>query len=243
MAIAAIAPMFASLLQPRWVRSLDDTPLLARCRAGAATRAELRSFVCQQRHYSRHFTRYVAALMASLTDEEDRRALTSNLFEEMGLAGHGSVPHAELYRDMMRTMGIGLDEEAPSPATQELVRTMLECCTSARPMVGLGALCLGAEAIVPHVYSTIVAGFTAIGEPRERLAFFLLHIDEDDKHAETMFAILHRHLKDDPDSRLDLEYGAGRAIAARTAFFSAIVDGHGHGHGHGHGQRNARSAA
>ena len=89
-------------------------------------------------------------------------------------------------------------------------------------MVGLGALCLGAEAIVPHVYSTIISGFESVREAPENLAFFAIHIDADDAHAVTMRRIIERELARSPQGRVDLEYGAYRAIAARVAFFDAI---------------------
>jgi pyrroloquinoline quinone (PQQ) biosynthesis protein C len=110
------------------------------------------------------------------------------------------------------------------PATQALIETMLECCRNARPMVGLGALCLGAEAIVPEVYSTILNGFDAVREPRENLHFFTIHVSDDDEHARTMRNIILRELSNNSRSRYDLEYGAARAFDARVEFFEAISE-------------------
>jgi pyrroloquinoline quinone (PQQ) biosynthesis protein C len=224
MTIVRIDELWSSLLRPSWIDALDDTPFLTRCREGIATRDELATFVRQQCHYSRHFTRYLSALLANVTDEADRRDLVQNLFEEMGLGGLGNAPHAQIYRDMMRTMGVFLDDEPAFAETAALVDTMFECCRSSRPMVGLGALCLGAEAIVPHLYSTIVHGFEAIGEPREHLSFFLIHIDGDDDHARTMQRIILRELQQRPVGRVDLEYGAALAIAARVRFFEVLTE-------------------
>jgi pyrroloquinoline-quinone synthase len=223
MKIVGIDEHWSSILRSSWIDALDGTPFLTRCREGTATRDELATFVRQQCHYSRHFTRYLSALLANLTDEVDRRDLVQNLFEEMGLGGLGGVPHAQIYREMMRTMGVFLDDEPVFAETQALVDTMFECCRSPRPMVGLGALCLGAEAIVPHLYSTIVNGFEAVGEPREHLSFFLIHIDGDDDHARTMQRIIARELEQRPASRVDLEYGAALAIAARVQFFTVLT--------------------
>ena len=121
-------------------------------------------------------------------------------------------------------MNVALDEEAPTPETQDLVATMFECSGAKRPMVGLGALCLGAEAIVPHLYSQVVEGFVACGERRENLSFFEIHIEGDDEHAVTMRRIILRELERNPESRVDLEYGAARAITARVAFFRALSE-------------------
>jgi hypothetical protein len=160
--------------------------------------------------------------MANLEDEGDRRALTQNLWEEMGLGDDHATPHSQIYRNMMATMGIALEGEAPGRATLGLIDTMFDCCRSPNSMVGLGAICLGAEAIVPHVYSTVIEGFKGIGEPVEHLEFFSIHVSCDDEHAITMRAIIMRKLKADRRSRIDLDYGAAKALAARVAFFNAI---------------------
>jgi pyrroloquinoline quinone (PQQ) biosynthesis protein C len=224
MNVVDIGEGWSAYLQPSLIRTLDDTPFLTRCREGMATRDELNTFVRQQGHYSRHFTRYLSALLANLTEERDRYELVQNLFEEMGLGAFGNVPHSQIYRGMMEAMGLALDDEAPFAETLALIDTMLECASSRRKMIGLGALCLGAEAIVPHVYSTVVRGFDSIGEPRAHLSFFLIHIDGDDEHAVTMRRIIEREVERDPSSRVDLEYGAARAIGARTAFFRGLSE-------------------
>jgi pyrroloquinoline quinone (PQQ) biosynthesis protein C len=214
----------SSFVRKSWIEMLDRTPFLTRCREGIATREELHTYVRQQCHYSRHFTRYLSALLANVTDEHDRRELVQNLFEEMGLGAFGSVPHSQIYREMMDTMGVRLEEEAPFVETDALIGTMFECSGSKRAMVGLGALCLGAEAIVPHLYSTIVHAFEAIGEPTANLEFFRIHIEGDDEHAVTMRRIIQRELLRDATSRVDLDYGAARAIAARVAFFRGMTE-------------------
>ena len=208
------------LLKPEWLNSLRATSFLSRCRTGIVSRRELELFLKQHHYYSQHFTRYLCALISNLRNEHDRQELTKNLFDEMGL--FTGVSHAEIYRRMLLTILPAGNDVAVFPATQALIDTMLECCRNARPMVGLGALCLGAEAIVPEVYSTILNGFDAVREPRENLHFFTIHINDDDEHARTMRNIILRELSNNSRSRHDLEYGAARAFDARVEFFEAI---------------------
>jgi pyrroloquinoline quinone (PQQ) biosynthesis protein C len=222
MGAVSIDQSWDTLMKREWAQTLRHTAFLTRCRNGDATRVELRTFVRQQYFYSRHFTRYLNALLSNLPDERDRAALTQNLFEEMGLSG--GVPHTQIYRRMMLAMHVNADDGAVYPATQCLIDTMFDCARNSRPMVGLGALCLGAEAIVPVIYSDIVAGFEATGEPSENLEFFTIHIAGDDEHAITMRQIIYRELARDSASVLDLEYGAARAIGARISFFNAISE-------------------
>lgn len=210
------------LIDARWVQALDRTPFLARCRKGTVTSRELRSFVIQQQKYSSHFTRYLCALIANLPEDSDRLELTHNLFEEMGLGEMGSIPHSAIYRAMMKDLGIHPDEEETLPETEALIETMSAACRAEDPVVGLAALCLGAEAIVPHVYSQVVNGFESIGVPVETLRFFLIHIDGDDEHAVTLKGIIDRVLRGDPAKLARLRQTAHALLEARTRFFSAI---------------------
>ena len=201
---------------------LDQTVFLRRCRNSEASRAELNIFLVQQFHYSRHFTRYLCALLSNMVDEDDRRVLTENLFEEMGLGGVGDEPHAKIYRDMLHALGLSPVLNPPLPATTALAATMLHLCSNPDPMVGLGALCLGAEAIVPHVYRQILTGLLAAGFPEKHLRFFPLHIEGDDDHALTMKAILDRELQADPGRKETVMAAAAECVEKRAIFFEAI---------------------
>jgi pyrroloquinoline quinone (PQQ) biosynthesis protein C len=201
---------------------LDQTPFLTACRAGSIPRWELEFFLIQQYHYSRHFTRYLCALMANLHADEDRQALTENLFEEMGRGDLGLIPHSQIYRDMLRSLHLDPISSAPKRATVTLVETMLRLCASPEPMHGLGALCLGAEAIVPHIYSQVMMGLRARGFPEEHLTFFPLHIDGDDNHAITMKGIIDRELARSPEKLAPLQAAATKSISARIQFFEAL---------------------
>src|SRR5687767_2574663 len=130
------------------LKTLDQSLFLERCRDGAVTRAELTDFLVQQFHYSRHFTRYLCALLANLTNEGDRASLTENLFEEMGLGEEEQIPHSKIYRDMLTNLGLDPSRVPAYKETQELSETMLKLCSNEDWIIGLGALCLGAEAIV-----------------------------------------------------------------------------------------------
>ena len=222
MRIVELDSRWGDYLDPRWLAELDGTGFLRACRAGTVSAAELRSFVIQQQKYSQHFTRYLCALIANLTEDEDRRELTQNLFEEMGLGGLGNVPHSTLYRQMMAELDIRAEEERAFPETLALVSEMLNACRDENPLVGLAALCLGAEAIVPHVYSQIVHGFEAAGTPLEKLEFFRIHIEGDDEHAVTLRKIIDREVARDPLGLPQLQLTAARLIAARAEFFTAI---------------------
>lgn len=209
------------LVDPVWIAELDATPFLTRCRTGEITMDELRSFLAQQYFYSRHFTRYLCALLSNILDEKDRLALTDNLIDETGLGIDKGIPHSVLYRQMLERLGVNPQRHSVLPETQALIDTMFESCRNSNPVIGLGALCLGAEAIVSHLYAQIVQGFRAHGITENNLDFFHIHIACDDEHAETMREIILRGLTTQ-EQKLALKCAAQRAIAARARFFSAL---------------------
>jgi pyrroloquinoline-quinone synthase len=157
-----------------------------------------------------------------LSNELDRLALTKNLFEEMGLGDMGNEPHVKIYRDMLFALDLDPEMSPAFPETIALVSTMLRLCSAPNPIVGLGALCLGAEAIVPHVYAQILNGLVARGFPMQQLRFFPLHIDGDDDHALTMKGIIDRELSENPEQSVILAATAEDCIVQRARFFEAI---------------------
>jgi pyrroloquinoline-quinone synthase len=205
-----------------WLKQIIHTRFLRRCQNGQISREELNNFVQQHQIYSRCFIRFLAALLANIEDDDHRLALTQNLFDEMGMGDACNLPHSELYRNMMESMGLE-PTKTPLPSTQQLVDTMFECCKSPNYMVGLGALCLGAEGIVPHIYQRIVEGFLATGESLNKLYFFTLHIECDDEHSETMNKIINWQLQKSPSTLLDLNYSAEKMIKARIGFFEGLA--------------------
>ena len=200
-----------------------EHPFLQRCRTGTISLPRLKTYLVQQGHYSRHFTRYLCALMSNLPDNAQILALAENLFEELGLSDDSQIPHSVLYQTMLQRFDLNLERgPGPLPATTGLIRAMTEHCRDANPACGLGALCLGAEALVAPLYSAIIAGFAAHGFTGPEMAFFTIHIDCDDGHADTLRAIMVRAAEQDP-SQLEIMIAAGRALArARWDFFTDI---------------------
>ncbi|TDR73334.1 acyl-CoA synthetase (AMP-forming)/AMP-acid ligase II [Paludibacterium purpuratum] len=204
------------------IAKLQSHPFLTRCRAGQASLDELKYFLVQQGHYSGYFTRYLCAMMANLPSNVEVFELAENLFEELGFAGSDETPHYLLYRKMLTDFGLSLESPAPNPATLGLIDAMFAHCRDPQPSVGLAALCLGAEALVPAMYADIIAGFEAHGVEAETIRFFHLHVQCDDGHAETIENILVEMVEKD-SSQLEVIIAAGHALVdARRDFFTAV---------------------
>lgn len=204
------------------IERLRSHPFLRRCREGRVTLEELRIFLAQQGLYSSYFTRYLCAMMANLPSNDEVLALAENLFEELGLDPDSPQPHHLIYRTMLDRFGVRLGDAEPLPGTRLLIDSMFHHCRNQEPSAGLGALCLGAEALVPALYADLVAGFRACGATDPDIEFFLLHIECDDGHAETIRDIMVDIAHADP-AQLDTMLGAGSdLVEARRKFFDSI---------------------
>ena len=205
------------------VSRIGRHPFLRRCRDGMITEAELKRFLVQQGIYSSHFTRYLCALLGNLEENRHVELLAANLCEELGLTDESDIPHSRLYRDMLARFDLSLEQKKPSLGTRRLIDSMFDHCRDRRVARGLGALCLGAEALVPYIYTDLIKGFTSLGFPDQWVWFFHIHVGCDDAHADTMRAIMAEIASDDDDA-LALMLSSGTALVeARWGFFDSIV--------------------
>jgi pyrroloquinoline-quinone synthase len=202
---------------------LLDHPFMRRCGDGSITMSELERFLVQQGKYSAHFTRYLCALISGMSDPGDVLALAQNLSEELGFATDAGEPHSRMYARMLEEFGIRSERERVHPATQNLIDTMYMLCRQTGAVAGLGALCLGAEAIVPAFYSRIIQGFRSRGVNDAALQFFSIHVEEDDDHSATMYAILARKIQESPANEAAAIHAGELAIHARLRFLDSLA--------------------
>jgi len=200
-------------------------PFLLGCANGTVTLDELRSFLVQHGKYSRYFTRYLCALISQLDEGDDVLRLAENLAEELGFGADAQMrtPHSRIYADMLKDFGIDVDAQRINPETQNLIDTMFMLCRQPRGTAGLGAMCLGAEGLVPAVYGRIVEGFRRRGVDLRRLEFFSIHMECDDDHAATMYEILARQIEELPTCQITALNAGDIAVSARLRFFDALM--------------------
>ncbi|KPC33435.1 Uncharacterized protein ABJ99_2294 [Pseudomonas syringae pv. cilantro] len=209
-------------LRDDMIQQVSDHSFLVQCRAGTMPIERLKDFLVQQGKYSRHFTRYICQLMTHLEGDDDILAVFENLFEELGFGEVVEPTHSAMYRDMLRSFGLTLETQTTLPSTQHLIDTMMNFCKQPNGVYGLSALCLGAEAIVPHLYSDIVSGFAGQGVAAEKLRFFTVHIECDDGHADTLLAILSRLVIEKPSRFEIVRHAAFMMIKARLEFLDKL---------------------
>jgi pyrroloquinoline-quinone synthase len=198
-------------------------PFLQRCSNGTITRQELNNFLIQQGRYSQYFTRYLCALIANLENSQDVRRLLENLAEESGYDDESRKPHSQIYAEMMSDLGVDGSQVATLPETQFLIDSMFMLCRQRDSVSGLAAICLGAEAIVPSLYTCLVQGFVSQGVAKEKLDFFTIHIECDDGHADTMFDMLAERIQLNTTNIAAIQAGE-IIINARLRMFDALLE-------------------
>lgn len=165
---------------------LWNNPLLKACSSGQLFFEDFRFVFAQYYEYSRHFTRYLAALMANCESDYFRSKLSENLWEEGG-ALKPEERHAEIFRNFLRDgLGLGVEAIVAEPYSRHFAKEYLDFCRNAPPAAASAFLSLGTEAVVADLYRVFLAGLRGAGVPEAHLAFFKIHIECDDEHAATI---------------------------------------------------------
>lgn len=204
------------------VEKIRAHSFMRRCREGLVKLDELKVFLVQQGLYATNFTKYLCAAMANLPSNGEVRPLAQNLFDEAGFSG--TKPHAVIYDEMLEGFGLGLKGATPTSGTVKLISAMFRHCRNEDPAFGTGALCLGAEALVPAYYTDVVRGFVQCGVDQERLGFFTLHISVDDGHATTLGEIMARIVESDPQAVAKMVTAGRDLVDARMAFLTSVEE-------------------
>lgn len=183
----AVEDQLSALRRIQNDHALWISPLLTAFSHGTLSRQDLQYVFSQYHHYSRNFTRFIAAVMANCESDLFRAQLSENLWDE----GGGCDPerrHAQIFRSFLhRSLGIECPDDIDHDAyTQHFVREYLVTCLRAEPTAGAAFLSLGTEGIVARLYPIMLAGLHAAGIPDAELDFFHIHIACDDDHTRTL---------------------------------------------------------
>jgi pyrroloquinoline-quinone synthase len=197
-------------------------PFLVRCRQGTVSSEEIKLYLVQQGLYDQYFTRYLCAMMSNLPSNEAVQTLAGNLVRELGLAPNRPKPHHVMYREMLERCSLTLEGADALPATQQLIDTMFKACRDGNPAIGLGAICLGSESLVPSIYSDIMAVLKAHGAQAQDLEFFRVYVDSDEGHAQTLCDLMAELASGRPDRTDRMLLAGQQLVSARLDFFSAI---------------------
>jgi pyrroloquinoline-quinone synthase len=188
------ANVLVALAQRIQERHLLTHPFYQAWSAGTLSPRALREYSKQYYRHVEAFPTYVSAVHANCPSLAIRQQLLENLIEEERGAEH----HPELWLRFAEALGVSRDEVAaadPLPETRALVRTFQELTRKSPYLVGLSAL-FAYEAQIPEVAATKIDGlqrFYGVADQRG-LAFFQVHLQADQFHAETARAIFRQQV-------------------------------------------------
>jgi pyrroloquinoline quinone (PQQ) biosynthesis protein C len=188
----------------------------------------LRDFIYQYSFYSRHFDAYNEAVLTTVNIPAYRAVIEENIADEQGSGkpGFEGLPHRKMFARFAERIGINDRYRAlHNPITTAMVwgELFLQKCSSPIPGVGLSAISIGTEFIVPDVYNHILelinkSSFFNI----EENYFFTLHSECDVEHSQQLIELLYDFCED-KDCREAVRFGAMSALNLRTAFFDVMA--------------------
>jgi pyrroloquinoline quinone (PQQ) biosynthesis protein C/quercetin dioxygenase-like cupin family protein len=220
----AVEDQLAALRRRQDEHPLWSSRLLTGFTEGAFSRDDLQYVFAQYHHYSKNFSRFIAAVMANCDNDLFRAQISENLWDE----GGGCQPerrHAEIFRSFLRrSLGIEQpDAIKHAPYARHFVREYLEFCLRADPTSSAAFLSLGTEDIVARLYEIMLVGLRKVGIPDGELEFFHIHISCDDDHARTLENVMLSYAGD-PSWFDACQAAMTRALDLRTEFFDGIFD-------------------
>ncbi len=187
----------------------------------------IRDYAHQYSVYSSYFVDYLDGVIKALTDEAHKEELLENIEEEKGdpyATDREKRPHVELFDEFKKQIGVDKAYELAHPAstTTLLWRDLfLQKCNSTIPGVGIGAIGIATENIVPHIYKYIVSAIEEHSDhPNDASFFFRLHMDCDEGHAESLIDVT-TEIAQDIETREAIRFGVISSLNLRTAFWDS----------------------
>ena len=191
----------------------------------------IKIFAEQYYCFSRHFSRYLAALVAITPDEGARAPLIKNLGEEYGARQEENQEmdaertHPAIFRGFLRSVGIDTSPEAlraikPLPETKLFVDKYLNI-RYLNYIEAFGGMGPGTEYIVPQMYTLVREGCRGAGLSEDDVLFFSAHIELDVEHAEGIKESLLPFAQSEDHQEL-LRFGAMDFLDARTVLWDGL---------------------
>jgi pyrroloquinoline quinone (PQQ) biosynthesis protein C len=188
----------------------------------------LRDFIFQYSFYSRRFDDYNSAVLSTVNAPEYRSVILGNISDEQGSGdpGFAGLPHRIMYTRFAERIGIDQafrDKTSPVATAKIWSDLFLQKCSSAIPGVGLAAISIGTEYIVPDIYKHILrlidrSSFSQI----EEKYFFVLHSQCDEEHSRQLIELLYNFCENN-EHREAVRFGAISALNLRAAFFDVMA--------------------
>ena len=183
-------------------------------------------FAEQYYQYSKHFSRYLAAVISIIPDEPAREPLIKNLYEEYGGRAEEQkemdleLVHANIFRKFCTAVGANLETTKPLPETSLFVERCFHL-NELHFVEALGALGPGIEYTVPFIYKPIYDGLKKKGYKEADLLFFAAHITLDVEHGENIWHSIEPYTRSS-ENQERIRRGAMYMLDARKVLWDGL---------------------
>jgi pyrroloquinoline quinone (PQQ) biosynthesis protein C len=189
----------------------------------------VRDYARQYGVYSASFTQALRNVRDRIRSEQERQIIDQNLLEEEGdseAINLAELPHRELFRRFSQQVGANDTDNANVDICLTVriwTRLFLEKCATDPVEVGIGAIGLGTELVVPCIYPMLLQAVDRVdvANPQEARMFFALHLGADDDHGKAFVRIAKDHATTH-ESREALRFGALSSLNLRQSFYDVM---------------------
>jgi len=161
-------------------------PMLDAVRRGSMSRAGVRRWMLQASLVVRDFTRFISAIHANCPDQDGRKLLAENLWEEHGCGVKGR-DHYSLVRRLARSLGASdadLDNVQPLPETANYINHCFNVTRDGSFVESMTALGIGVERPIPGFFGSMAKHLCSnYGLVPSDIQYLLVHVSEDEMHA------------------------------------------------------------
>ena len=200
----------------------------------------IKDFSVQYAGYTSWFPKFLTAAISKMNDPSHRMHLLDNLNEECGnidseeielLKKLGikedwvqGISHPELFKRFK--LSLDIDPESEICEAVEMWREMfLNVLYNGSEAEVIGAIGIGTESIVKHIYKHITLGIqTHTNLQKYDYVFFELHSEIDDAHGEIMIQIAKEMVKKNPNDYYAIRKGMLKALNLRVMFWDMMYE-------------------
>ncbi len=209
-------------------REIEEHPgvnhlLLNRLATSPFSKQDYRVFA--QNHYPLVcvFTHYLERLLVRAPNSDAKLWLAKVLVDEYGEGSEGK-DHSEMYSRFLAAAGGDpaaiKGARVPSPA-HRFISTHRRIVSERPFLEGLGAVGPGHEWAIPKMFEAVIPGLRRAGFDEEEIAYFTLHVEQDDDHGSWLEEALAEYAST-PEAQDQIRRGALASLDARQAFWDGV---------------------
>jgi pyrroloquinoline-quinone synthase len=169
------------------------------------------------------FTHYLERLLVRAPDSEAKLWLAKVLVDEYGEGSEGK-DHSQMYARFLIAAGGSprqvRTETVPRPA-HAFIAAHRRMVSEAPFLEGLGAVGPGHEWAIPKMFEAVIPGLRRAGFDEQEIAYFTLHVEQDDDHGRWLEEALERYATSEL-AREQIRRGALASLDARRRFWDGV---------------------